>query len=280
VTGSAARELAARVIAATAPGARPLIALDHDGTLSEIAARPEEAVLVAGAHEALLRLAVVAELAIVSGRGLDDLAARFEGHRIALISEHGLRCRLADGSIEQLTPELAGGTLEHLRMQLHDLLDGQRGWIIEDKGVAIAVHYRLVPESSLRPLRDEVLALLAAAAALPADSSERDGDPGSTASDPGGHVQTGKAVLELRPAGADKGTALRWLAARTAARPVVMIGDDATDEPALLAAETLGGFGVLVTEEADTPASHHLSGPAEVAAFLALLAGDLETRGT
>jgi len=279
VTIADAQELAGRIAAETAPGARPLIALDHDGTLSDIAARPEDAVLVAGAREALLRLAAAADVAIVSGRGLDDLVARLAGDRITLVSEHGLRCRLADGSVEQLAPGLAPATLELLRTQLHDLLDGRSGWVIEDKGVALAVHHRLVPEGSLVPLRDEVLALLAAAAAHPGADPDGAGISDATASRPGGHVQTGKAVLELRPAGADKGSALRWLAARTAARPVVMVGDDATDEPALLAAEQLGGFGILVADGAPaTAGSQRLSSPDEVVALLARLAELLERR--
>jgi len=262
--------LAAR-IATLADGRRPLVALDHDGTLSPIAPRPEDAVLVAGAREALVRLTGVAEVAIVSGRGLDDLAARFGGLRVALVAEHGLRHRRRDGTVEQLTDGLDARTLAELRPRLEKLLADEEGWLVEDKGVGLAVHHRLVPDARIEPTLGRVRALLEAAASRPAARA---------GSGPGGHVQAGKAVLELRPAGADKGGALRHLAgsgtsARTPERtpPVVMVGDDLTDEPALAAAEQLGGVGVLVADAPrPTSASARLSGPEQVVALLDALA--------
>ncbi len=263
-------DAAARVADAVPRGTRPLLAIDHDGTLSTIAPRPEEATLVAGAAEVLRRLSAHAEVAIVSGRGLDDLHARIDVGPVSLVSEHGLRCRRPDGHIEELTDGLAPEMLERLRTELRDLLADRPGWIVEDKGVAIAVHHRLVPSDSLQPLLDQVRGLLETAAALPGRTPQR----GSTG--PGGEVQTGKAVLELRPRGADKGAALRWLAARTDARPVVMVGDDATDEPALRAAEEVGGFGILVSDQPrDTAASVRLEDPAAVVRFLEELADRL-----
>lgn len=266
-------DAAAHVADAVPPGTRPLLAIDHDGTLSTIASRPEEATLITGAAEALRRLSAHAELAIVSGRGLNDLQARIDIGAVSLVSEHGLRCRRPDGRIEELTEGLAPQTLDHLRAGLQGLLADRPGWIVEDKGVAIAVHHRLVPSDSLHPLLDQVRELLETAAARPCRTLE---DPSAG---PGGQVQTGKAVLELRPRGADKGAALRWLAVRTDARPIVMVGDDATDEPALHAAEELGGFGILVADEPrDTAASIRLEDPAAVVLFLDELA-DLLRQG-
>ncbi len=266
---SGALELAARVAAATSRAARPLIALDHDGTLSPIAPRPDDAVLAEGAASAMHRIAAHAELAIVSGRGLDDLQRRFDGHHVTLVGEHGLRCISPDGAVEQLAPGLLPATLDRLRSELHALLADRPGWLIEDKGVGIAVHHRLVAPDALRPGLEEVRELLRGAAR---DVIEGDGDGG-------GEVLVGKEVLEIRPAGADKGSALRWLAARTTARPVVMIGDDVTDEPALRAAEESGGIGVLVASEpGPTSASARLRGPDDVVAFLDLLAAHLERR--
>ena len=270
------QELAARVAAATSRTARPLIALDHDGTLSPIASRPDDAVLAEGAARALHRIAPHAEVAIVSGRGLDDLRRRFAGHRATLIGEHGLRCRHPDGTVEQLAPGLPPATLERLRSELHALLGDRPGWLVEDKGVAIAVHHRLVAPDALHPSLERVreLLLVAARDATPAHGGEDEGGG------EGGDVLVGKAVLELRPAGADKGSALRWLAARSTARPVVMLGDDVTDEPALLAAEELGGVGVLVASRpGTTSASARLRDPDDVVEFLDLLAAHLEGGG-
>ncbi len=271
MNASGAEELAARVAAATPHDARPLVALDHDGTLSPIASRPEDAALAKGASAALERLSAHADVAIVSGRGLDDLQHRFERHHVTLISEHGLRCRLPDGTVEQLAAGIDPPVLEQLRSRLRELLSNEAGWFVEDKGVSIAVHHRLVNEDALQPSLDGVRELLNDAALAPGLDGARSG----------GHVQAGKAVLELRPNGADKGGALRWLAARTGARPVIMVGDDVTDEPALLAAEELGGIGVLVASTpAPTAASARLLEPSDVVAFLEGVAAHLERRST
>jgi trehalose 6-phosphate phosphatase len=268
--------LAARVAGATAQGARPLIALDHDGTLSPIAPRPEDAVLTAGAESALLRLAELADVVIVSGRGLDDLVRRLGTLPLSLVSEHGLRWRSPDGTIELLAPALLPETLRELRTELDGLLAGRTGWFIEDKGVAIAVHHRLVPEDELHPQLEMVHSVLARAASLPGD-----GHDGADAA-AGGHVQTGKAVLELRPAGAEKGAALGRLAARwPLSRPIVMVGDDTTDEPALRVAQELGGLGVLVaTTPRPTAGTAMLSDPDAVVVFLGTLADHLSARAT
>jgi trehalose 6-phosphate phosphatase len=60
--------------------------------------------------------------------------------------------------------------------------------------------------------------------------------------------QPGKMVVEVKPAGAHKGAALRRLAAIPPfmGRRPVMLGDDATDEDAIEAAQALGGIGVKI----------------------------------
>lgn len=276
MSGDDPHALAARV-AASSDGRRLLVALDHDGTLSPIAARPEDAHLATGARAALERLSALADVAIVSGRGLDDLATRFAGLPVTLVSEHGLRHRRPDGTVELLTATLAERTLAQLRPRLATLLADRAGWLVEDKGVGIAVHHRLVPDAELEPTLGAVRALLEAAAAEPGAASS---------SGPGGTVQTGKAVLELRPVGADKGAALLRLAvvpngdAAVRAQPqVLMVGDDATDEPALAVAERLGGVGVLVADaRRTTAASARLDDPDQVVMLLDALADALASR--
>lgn len=249
-------QVARRIAGLAAEGSLLIIALDHDGTLSPIAPRPEEAVLAVGAPEAIAALCDRAQVVILSGRGLEDLAVRFADLPVTLVAEHGLRRLDPGGTVELLTDELEPTTLAQLRDALQMLLrdvEHRDAWIVEDKGVSIAVHHRLVPDHALEPTLGAVHDLLAAAAALP----------------PGGHVQTGKAVLELRPAGADKGSALRALAIERPGSVVVMVGDDTTDEPALAAAEASGGVGVLVAdEERPSAASERLTDPTSVVRML------------
>jgi trehalose 6-phosphate phosphatase len=249
-----AREFASRAL----PGDRALIALDHDGTLSAIADSPDAAMLEPGAAAAIGRLGAVASVAIVSGRGLDDLAARFAGLPVTIMSEHGSRSRSPDGQTRVLATPIDAAVLDEVRARLATLLAGHGGWLVEDKGVSLAVHHRLVEEAALEPLLSEVEGILASAAAGPGASAV---------------LQPGHAVLELRPRGAGKGAALDRLADELAAHPVLMVGDDLTDEPALETAEGRGGLGVLVSAAArDSAASARLASPAEVVALLEELA--------
>jgi len=267
-------QVARRIVTMTPDGGGPLLALDHDGTLSPIADRPEAARLAPGAAEALHRLAPLAEIVIVSGRGLDDLVARFDGLPVTLVAEHGLRLRRADGTIEMLTSGLAPAVLSDLRTDVARLLDGRDGWVVEDKEVTVAIHHRLVAAEDLQPTLARVHDQLEAAAALPGARRT-----GGVVHLPGGHVQTGKAVLELRPAGADKGAALRHVASGSGARPVVMVGDDVTDESALAVAESLGGVGILVAATGRaTAASERLDDPDATVELLTRLADLLEDR--
>ena len=253
-------EIAGR-IAERVGGARAFVALDNDGTLAPITPRPEDARLAPGASDAIAALATVADVVIISGRGLADLTDRFAGLPVELVTEHGLRHRSIDGAVTWLVEGLPEATLERLRSELDELLPAElrrAGWLVEDKGVTIAVHHRLVDEDALEPTLTRVQQVLDRAAAT------------------GGHVQAGKAVLELRPAGADKGAALHQLSAGRPPGAVAMVGDDLTDESALAFTESQGGIGVLVAAEPRTSAaSARVVDPHAVVALLGALAAAL-----
>ena len=134
---------------------------------------------------------------------------------------------------------------------------GAEGALIEDKGLALAVHTRGMAEDLVGRLREPLAAV---------------------AKDVGLILEPGKQVLELRFAGADKGHALRTLVAETGARTVVFGGDDLGDIPAFEAVDDLraGGMrGLLVcsaSTEQDALVSRAdvvLDGPDAVAIWLA-----------
>jgi trehalose 6-phosphate phosphatase len=267
VTAADPVALAHRILSGLPTGGRPLLALDHDGTLSPIAPTPDAAMLAPGARPALVRLVDDAEVAIVSGRALADLEARLGDLPITLVAEHGLRVRAPDGSQHVLADAPSVTELAWLRARLADLLHGQAGWLVEDKGVGIAVHHRMAGPGDAD---DGVFARLHAAVHESLTEAAGRG---------GGAVQEGSAVLELRAAGADKGSALRWLADRTAARPVVMVGDDMTDEAAFVAATALEGWAVLVAPEPrPSAATERLDDPAAAVRLLEALADGLASR--
>jgi trehalose 6-phosphate phosphatase len=221
--------------------------LDFDGTLVELAEAPD-AIAVPGELAGLLeRLAarLGGRLAIVSGRALSDLERHVPGPAVARSGSHGLELRLADG---RLLPVHRPAALDAAREEIARFAAAHDGLLVEEKPASIALHYRRAPERE-----SEVGALV-------------DGVAKRT----GLVVQRGKMVAELRPAGADKGDALRALLrepAFAAARPW-FVGDDLTDEHAFEAAAELGGAGVLVGPPRATAARYRLAGVAEVAAWL------------
>jgi trehalose 6-phosphate phosphatase len=243
--------------AALAPVERWLVVLDFDGTLSPIVDRPDAARPADGALEAVRAVAERTRVAIVSGRPLDDLRARTGDLPVTWAGGHGAEVVTRDGRLTRMIdPAAVAATLDRAVTAVDALVDRADGWLLERKSTSLAVHHRHVPPSV------EATALPQVRAALEA----RCDDP------PGFEVLAGKAVLELRPAGVDKGQALAWLAARAPDLDPLVVGDDVTDEDAFRAAVERGGVGVLVSEiPRPTAASWRLAGSDEVVALLVAL---------
>lgn len=253
--------------------------LDFDGTLSELVDHPGDAMLVDGAADAVTALAEVCEVALLSGRALDDLIARLGTvpPRVLLVGGHGSEARLPDGTRVALTDlDTARSALENLYLRLTSRLDPSSGWLIERKAVSLAVHHRRVPAAQAAALLPWVRSVLEDATTL----------------DPGFALLHGKQVLELKALGVDKGAALAWIdavSADEAARlpgspttPPLVFGDDVTDEDAFTAAVEARGLAVLVDDGTRTPEStaarFRLGRPARVVALLRAVRAPLGTR--
>jgi hypothetical protein len=86
---------------------------------------------------------------------------------------------------------------------------------------------------------------------------------------PGFEILEGKAVMEMRPAGVNKGEAIAWLEVHFPDRTPLVFGDDVTDEDAFRVAQERGGDAILVAEVArPTLARWRLDGPDRVVALL------------
>ena len=258
--------------ALTADPAGALVASDYDGTLSPIASDPAAAVPVDGAAGALSRLApVVGTMAIITGRPAAEavVLGGFEDVPGLIVLGHYGAERLQDGTLRGApAPEGIAAAREALPRLLATAgaPDGTR---LEDKGTALAVHVRLAanPEAALELLR-EPLARLAA--------------------DNGLVLEPGRLVLELRPPGADKGAALRALAAERGARSVLFCGDDLGDLAAFAVVRDLRTAGVagcaVASGSPEAPqvaaaADLVVDGPAGVVRLMNELADVLEARG-
>lgn len=240
------------------PADARLVVLDFDGVLANIVDHPDHAWPFAGALEAVAALAERTSVAVVSGRPIADLQARLGTLSVTLAGAHGSEVVHIDGSVEHLVDETdLTDRLDAAEDELRALVDAEPGWLVERKPTAVAVHHRLASTDSVSELLPRVRAHL-----------DR-----STAGPPPFTVLAGKAVLELRPEGVDKGRALDLIAERTPELTPVVLGDDVTDEDAFEAAAARGGTSVLVADTArETAASHRLRDPEAVVNFLVALA--------
>lgn len=226
---------------------RLLAAFDFDGTLAPLAARPELARLPAATRRALRALAARADVAVavVSGRGLDDLRAKVGLERAAYAGNHGLE--LAAGAWTWTHPGLRAKrrALAGARSAAVALCRLAPGAWVEDKGASFSVHVRAV-----RAARGE--------AALVRGLS------GSVRRAAGLDLRRGKRVYEVRPRlDWDKGRALESLRRRLApGAPCLYAGDDATDEDAFRRLRR-GDLGVKVGA-GETAAAARVAGPAAV----------------
>ena len=257
------RHLLPRLAAAGAP---LLALLDFDGTLSDIAGRPEDAVLRAGNAARLQALAsgmpgVIAAVGIVSGRALDDVAGRVGVPGLVYAGNHGLEIAGPGICYRHPAAEAAVPMMADAAGRLAAGLDGIPGVVVENKGITLTLHYRQTPAEwrcrAVAGFYDAVRPLVAEGRC---------------------RITEAKAALELRPA-ADwhKGRALELIRARIAPGAVPLyVGDDATDEDAFRAAQAAGGAGVCVLAAGDadiaTAAGWRLASPAAVTAALSELA--------
>jgi trehalose 6-phosphate phosphatase len=237
----------------------PAVFFDFDGTLSDIVNDPDAARPVAGAAEALQRLAEHCPVAVLSGRDLADVANRVGVPGIWYAGSHGFELTAPDGTHHQNDAAAAAiPVLEQAAGVLREQLGSIAGVVVEHKRFGVAVHYR----NAARDRVGEVAAAVRAA-------GRRDGL----------RVTTGREVIELRPdIDWDKGKTLRWvidhLPASGSFTPVYL-GDDITDEDAFDAVHD-DGVPILVRHSDDgdraTAALFALESPSAAAQFVGRLA--------
>jgi len=227
--------------------------LDFDGTLVEIAARPD-AVSVSERLAALLRQlseTLEGRIAIISGRPVAGVRALLDTLSIAIAGSHGQEILWPDGRL--ILPERPAD-LDRILKVMTEFAQNRPGLLVEEKPLGAALHYRGAPEE--RDASHQLAQVLARESGL--------------------HIQTGKMLVELRSGAGDKGTALRALMAAEpmAGHRPVFIGDDDTDEPAMAAAQTLGGAGILVGAPRPTAARYRLANVAETLDWLETANGE------
>jgi trehalose 6-phosphate phosphatase len=223
--------------------------LDFDGTLVDIAVAPNLIQPPAGLPRLLCGLSELLNgaVAVISGRSLDELIHLLAPFSGALGGQHGLERRRSDGNM--LRCPVAPGIVRS-RSVLASFAARHDGVMLEDKGGALALHYRQAP-------------LLAAACRAFVEC---------LVSANGGALKAieGKMVLEVMPRSAGKGKAIAAFLSEPPfrGRVPVFVGDDTGDEDGFAVVDRLGGISARVGAGA-TIARHRLADPSAVLAWLA-----------
>ena len=254
-----------------------VVGLDFDGTLSPIVEDPARAVIHPAGPGTLADLAtVVRAVAIITGRparqvvdlgGLDAVADRLpDGARLVVLGQYGNE-RWDSATREFDSPEPPPG-LQAFRDELPRVLaaQGAADAFVEEKGLAIAVHTRRLPDAQAAVLRlEEALA----------EAAERHGLT----------IEPGRLVLEVRAPGMHKGLAVHAAVEENDGGGVLFAGDDLGDLEAFEAVRDLRGQGfpalLVCSTSEEQEALAELSdvvvdGPAGVLGLLARFAADAQ----
>ncbi|MBM7519108.1 trehalose-phosphatase [Nocardioides nitrophenolicus] len=216
---------------------RTVVGLDFDGTLSPIVDDPGRAHIHPDAPEVLMELAEeVAAIAVITGRparqaldlgGLEEVGDALEaaGKELFVFGQYGNE-RWSSGQrrIRGARPPRGLATFERDLPRALRRADASDAYV-EDKGLAVAVHTRRLPDPEgafdrlLPPLRE---------------LADRHGLV----------LEPGKSVIEVRSAGSHKGLVVHRLAAVLDAEGFLFAGDDLGDVEAFEAVEELAERGV------------------------------------
>ena len=215
---------------------RTALFLDFDGTLTDIAPRPDA---VAVAHDLVPLLQRLHErldgaLALITGRAQSDIDPLLAPLTLPGAFEHGGVRRTRQGLVA--LEDLPG--LAPVAAAAQALADRHPGLLVERKRTAVALHYRLAPEMAERCVRTVREAV---------------------ANTPGLQLLPGKAVIEVKLAQVNKGSAIAAFMAEApfGGRRPVFVGDDTTDEAGFATVQRLGGAGIKVGT-GDTQARYRL----------------------
>ncbi len=229
-----------------------LLLFDFDGTLVDIAPTPE-AINVPPELKIMLRQLVEREntnVAIISGRSLYELQEYFPPSvMVAFAACHGCQLQMP-GEVEQSI--LDDGALQQDLDEFAANLNEMSNWpgiIIEHKGCAVAMHYRLADRTTVEHAHEEFYSM--------AENLSNYEDM---------EIIEGKEVLEIRPAGMNKGIAVDFLSENflpTDDALVVYFGDDTTDLDGFDAMFE-GSLKVAIGDKIAAQADYVLASPAEL----------------
>lgn len=231
--------------------------LDVDGTLLDIAGRPDGVVVSPVLRQTLgtLNERLEGAVALVSGRAISDIDGLFAPLRLRASGVHGAEMRFDPNGGVEVSPEYH--LPEAVVAGLRAIAERHPGTLVEDKRFSVAVHYRAVPAAGSE-LENQLAIFLR--------SPECDGC----------RILPGHMVFEIKRSGFNKGAAVGAFMSRRPfeGRQPIFIGDDVTDLPGFTRALAAGGLAYSVTTPR-TGVSAHFADPDAVRSWLRDLAVSL-----
>jgi trehalose 6-phosphate phosphatase len=204
--------------------------LDVDGTLLDLAPRPQDVVVPDTLRDDLAEADRLCDgaLALVSGRTIEDLDSLFAPLKLRAAGVHGAEVRYEpEGSVERDGDEALP---EEAWLALQPLLERFPGTFAENKRFAFALHYR--------PDVHDVIKLQAALSDYLADFNDL-------------IILPGRWIFEIKRRSHQKGFAIVRFMQRQPfrGRVPVFLGDDTTDEPGFAAVMAMQGRAYSVGKE-------------------------------
>ena len=236
-----------------------LLFLDYDGTLTPIVETPDKAVISQNTKDLLDKLSTSphCRVAIISGRSLSDIKAIVGLKDIIYAGNHGLEIEGPKIKFESPISPRCRAILEHIKTELEEKLSSIKGAILEDKGLSLSIHFRMVNKKQIPQVK-----AIVHECAIPYLVRSKI------------KIKSGKMVLEIRlPLEWDKGKVVLWLLARQkfamSERPLIpiYIGDDKTDEDAFKVLKNRG-LTIFVGKPKPSYAQYYLKDTREVTQFL------------
>ncbi|MFQ6121479.1 MAG: trehalose-phosphatase [Dehalococcoidales bacterium] len=243
-----------------------LLLSDYDGTLTPIVGRPDEAILSSEVREKLCALVEkpTFSVGVISGRSLSEIKMMVGIEGIYYAGNHGLEIEGPHLKLINPVAEATQTEIRNLARQFSAKLSSTEGVIVEDKGLSLSVHYRLVKESEV----DGVVQIFhQITSPLLRKGKIR--------------VTSGKKVWEVRPpVDWHKGKAVETIikGLKSVLKPgqllTIYLGDDTTDEDAFRIIHRPQGWSIFVgPENPSSNADYFLGSTSEVMTFFSRLLG-------
>lgn len=241
---------------------KTMLLFDYDGTLTPIVDTPELADFAPDMRNLLQKLTLKRNfiVGVISGRALSDIKQKIRLNRMIYAGNHGLEIQGPNFDfVHPLTLEFQSA-INIIGQMLDKSLSKIRGAFVEDKGLTLSVHYRLVQdeteEQEVKNIFEKIVGVARSVGII--------------------RTTPGKKVYEVRPAVLwNKGKAVKLILKKHGKGGIlsgilpIYIGDDLTDEDAFKVIEGYTGISIYVGgENAGSMAGYYLNNVSEVKEFM------------